>query len=162
MVLAIFLPDSDEAKGLPFPGNKNILVAKKLDTGEWRAFLVSGLSLMPFYNESHKGLPLSYTMPPLTNEEASVVNEADLALLQREITDKDLVHLISGRGTSRHTALTPGLKGRNGSRCKSVVNAPTPEGSTGDAVNCKENSSISGNSKRSRDSGVLTCASPNK
>jgi len=152
VLLAILLPDTNEAKDLPFPGNKLLLVAEKLDTGEWKAFLVSGLSLMPFYDENHKQLPLSYTMPPLTDEEATAVSEAGLSLLQKDITDNDLVHLISGRGTSWRTVLTPSLKGRNGSRRKSV--AKVTDCSTGDAVNSKENTCVSGNSKRSRDSGA--------
>lgn len=77
-------------------------MAEKLPSGEWRAFFVGGLSLLPVGAEhAIPTLQPSYTIPPLADEEMAAVNEAGLAVLKKVVTDSNAVNLAPGYHSQR-------------------------------------------------------------
>ena len=109
VVLGILLPSATEASTTPIEGNKLVMVAKKQPTnGEWKAFYVGGLSLMPVECETTHGLQPSSELPPVAAAGEKAIHEAGADLLRRSdsLGEGDMMFLNSGSAPSSRSAFT--------------------------------------------------------
>jgi len=109
VVLGILLPSATEASTTPIEGNKLVMVAKEQPTnGEWKAFYVGGLSLMPVECETTHGLQPSSELPPVAAAGEKAIHEAGADLLRRSdsLGEGDMMFLNSGSAPSSRSAFT--------------------------------------------------------